>query len=135
MEAATPTPAGPRLVRRVVCAYRPGILPGAWLQAWRRLDRALSRARLDVKATLAPLDDLPDDTDLLVVPPELRDGAAAVAGAGMAVVVAPPAAAADVFRDLVARLAAGTELTAERVDPAAQERPRVVTYRGPTRLD
>ncbi|TME29207.1 MAG: hypothetical protein E6I75_22600, partial [Chloroflexi bacterium] len=68
-------PNAPKVVRRVVCSYKLGWLPGEWLQTWRRLDRVFARAELKVKATLAPLEDLPKDTDILVVPPELREAA------------------------------------------------------------
>src|SRR5258708_5507119 len=73
--APTESEARPKMVRRVVCSYRMGWLPGDWLQTWRRLDRVLARANLKVKATLAPLEDLPEDTDILVVPPDLREAA------------------------------------------------------------
>ena len=59
------------MVRRVVVSYSLGWLPGDWLQTWRRLDRVFARANLKVKAGLHPLEDLPEDTDILVVPPEL----------------------------------------------------------------
>src|SRR5437867_9203362 len=73
-DAVGPT-SGAKMVRRVVCGYRLGWLPGDWLQTWRRLDRLFARSGLNVQATLAPLEDLPTDTDILVVPPELRGAA------------------------------------------------------------
>ncbi|HEY2592468.1 MAG TPA: hypothetical protein VGK33_01055 [Chloroflexota bacterium] len=131
-EAAT----APTLVKRVVCSYHVGWLPGDWLQTWRRLDRTLARAHLRVKATLAPLEDLPDDTDILVVPPELREDAHAAARVGTPILVTPASAAAGAFAELVARLEAGTEFTAEKFDPEAEKaRPKIVTYRGHTLLD
>src|ERR1041384_8362484 len=66
---------GPKLVKRVVVSYKLGWLPGEWLQTWRRLDRVLARANLKVKATLAPLEELPADTGILVVSPDLREAA------------------------------------------------------------
>jgi hypothetical protein len=104
-------------VKRVVVSYRLGWLPGDWLQTWRRLDRVFARANLRVKATLAPLEDLPGDTDILVVPPDLRDEAKAAAPEGTPILVTPASAAAGAFAELVARLEAGTEFTAERIDP------------------
>src|SRR5947209_5275733 len=88
---------GPRMVRRVVCSYQLGWLPGDWLQAWRRLDRAFARANLKVKATLAPLEDLPSDTDILVVPPELRESAREAVPPGTPILVTPAGAAAGAF--------------------------------------
>ena len=126
---------GPRVVRRVVCGYKQGWLPGDWLQTWRKLDRVLARAKLKVKATLAPLEDMPADTDILVVPPDLREAANAAVPPGTPILVTSAAAAAGAFADLVRRLEAGTELSAERVDPADADKPKIVTYRGQTLID
>jgi hypothetical protein len=107
--------AGPKMVRRVVCGYRLGSLPGDWLRTWRRLDRALDGANLKVTAVLAPLEDLPDSVDILVVSPDLREAAHASAPPGTPILVTPAASAAGAFDDLVARLEAGAQFTAERV--------------------
>jgi hypothetical protein len=133
---AEPSPeVGPKLIRRVVVSYRMGWLPGDWLQTWRRLDRVLARANLKVKATLAPLEDLPEDTDILVVPPDLRDAARERARLGTPLLVTPASAAAGAFAELVTRLEAGVDFTAEKVDPADQDKPKIVSYRGHTLLD
>src|SRR5690348_5072836 len=99
-----PTGSSPRQVRRVVCAYRSYSLPGDWLQVWRRLDRVLERSGFKVKATLAPLEELPEDTDVLVVPPELREAAHEAAAPSTPILVTSPAASAGAFADLVKRL-------------------------------
>jgi hypothetical protein len=125
----------PKMVRRVVCSYKLGWLPGDWLQTWRRLDRVFARADLNVKATLAPLEDLPEDTDILVVPPELREAAYAAVRPGLTILVTPAGAAAGAFADLVSRLQAGIEFTAEKVDPDQKNKPKIVSYRGHTLLD
>jgi hypothetical protein len=126
---------GAKMVRRVVCSYQLGWLPGDWLQTWRRLDRLFARSGLNVKATLAPLEDLPTDTDILVVPPELREAARAAALPNTPILVMPASAAAGAFADLVSRLEAGTEFTAEHTDPADNDKPKIVSYRGHTLLD
>jgi hypothetical protein len=133
--AATTPSTDARVVRRVVCAYRQGYLPGDWLQAWRRLDRAFARAELKVKATLSPLEDLPADTDILVVPPDLREAAREAVPPGTPILVTPASAAAGAFGDLVSRLQAGTEFTAEKIDPSEKDKPKIVTYRGHTLVD
>jgi hypothetical protein len=125
----------PRLVRKIVCVYRQGVLPGEWLQTWRRLDRLLNRAGLKIRAVLEPLEDLPADADLIVVEPELREAAEAVIPAGVPLLLTTPPTAASDFADLVRRLEAGTELTAERVDPSEAGGPNIVTYRGGLRID
>ena len=131
----TEVPTGPKLVRRVVCSYKLGWLPGDWLQTWRRLDRVFARAELKVKATLAPLEDLPKDTDILVVPPELREAAREAVPPGTPILVTPASAAAGAFAELVSRLEAGTEFTAEKIDPADKDKPKIVSYRGHTLID
>jgi hypothetical protein len=131
-----PEAAQPKVVKRVVCSYRLGWLPGDWLQTWRRLDRVFARANLRVKATLAPLEDLPEDTDILVVPPDLREDARSAAPPGTPILVTPASAAAGAFAELVARLEAGTDFTAERIDPELEkDKPKIVSYRGHTLLD
>jgi hypothetical protein len=125
----------PKVIRRVVCSYKLGWLPGDWLQTWRRLDRVFARANLNVKATLAPLEDLPADTDILVVPPELRDAAREAVAPGTPILVTPAAAAAGAFADLVTRLETGSDFTAEKIDPAAKDQPKIVSYRGHTLID
>jgi len=134
-ERAPQADSTPKVVRRVVCSYKLGWLPGEWLQTWRRLDRVFARANLNVKATLAPLEDLPVDTDILVVPPNLREAARDAVPPGTPILVTPASAAAGAFTDLVARLEAGTEFTADRVDPAEKDRPKIVSYRGHTIID
>jgi hypothetical protein len=133
-EAIAPQ-AAPLLVRRVVCGYRLGTLPGDWLQTWRRLKRVLERAGFKITATLAPLENLPEDTDILVVPPELREAARKAAAPGVRILITPAANAPRAFADLVKRLEAGDDITAERLDPAGQQGPKIVRYRGATRLD
>lgn len=125
----------PTMVRRVVCSYQLGWLPGDWLQTWRRLDRVFARAGLRVKATLAPLEDLPEDTDILVVPPDLRDAAKNAARPGTPILVTSASAAAGAFAELVTRLEAGTQFTADKVTPEDGEAPKLVSYRGHTILD
>jgi len=126
---------GPKMVRRVVCSYKLGWLPGDWLQTWRRLDRVFARADLKVKATLAPLEDLPEDTDILVVPPDLREAAREAVPPGTPILVTPASAAAGAFADLVSRLEAGTEFTAEKLTQEDRDKPKIVSYRGHTLLD
>ncbi len=126
---------GARLITRVVVGYRIGFLPGEWLQTWRRLDRVLARAQLKVKATMAPLEELPEDTGILVVPPDLREAAREAARPGTPILVTPASSAAGAFNDLVARLEAGTELTADKIDPDEAAGPKIVSYTGYTRID
>lgn len=72
--------AGGAGVRRIVCGYRDGELPGRWLQVYRRLSGTLDRARLPVRAGLAPLGAVPPDAGILIVPADLAAEAAALAG-------------------------------------------------------
>ena len=132
--AEKPGPQG-RLITRVVVGYRLGFLPGEWLQTWRRLDRALARANLKVKATLAPLEEVPKDTGILVVSPDLREAAREAVPPGTPILVTPANAAAGAFNDLVARLEAGTELRADKISEEEAQGPKIVSYTGYTRND
>ncbi len=124
------------MITRIVVGYRLGFLPGEWLQTWRRLDRVLNRAQLKVKATLSPLEELPEDTGILVVPPDLREAARDAAVPGTPILVTPASSAAGAFADLVARLEAGTEVRAEKFDPdEVAAAPKIVSYTGYTRID
>jgi len=136
----TPKPEEPeepkaRLITRVVVGYRLGFLPGEWLQTWRRLDRALARANLKVKATLAPLEEIPEDTGILVVPPDLREAAREAVPPGTPILVTPANAAAGAFNDLVARLEAGTDLRADKISEEEAQGPKIVSYTGYVRND
>jgi hypothetical protein len=133
----TPEPEEPkgRLITRVVVGYRLGFLPGEWLQTWRRLDRALARANLKVKATLAPLEEMPADTGILVVPPDLREAAREAVPPGTPILVTPANAAAGAFTDLVSRLEAGTELRADKISEEEAQGPKIVSYTGYVRND
>jgi hypothetical protein len=134
MDAVSDERPVPRLVRRIVCVYRLGVLPGDWLQTWRRLDRLLDRSGFKVKVLLDPLEDLPADVDLVVAPAEMRELAEAAAPPGVQVLATIPPTAAEDFAALVRRLEAGAELTAERTDPSSDS-PTIVTYRGGLRID
>jgi hypothetical protein len=123
------------VLRRIVCAYRLGLLPGDWLQTWRRLDRLMERSGFKVKVALEPLEDLPEGVDLLVIPADLRAAAEATVPPGVPMVLTTPRTAAEDFAALMRRLEAGTELRAERTDPSAANSPTVVTYRGGLRID
>src|SRR2546421_732810 len=86
MTSCTSSEPGAREVRTVVCAYSEE-LPAAWLQVFRRFERALAKARLRVRVRLLPLDDLPDTFEVLVVSPGLRERAEAL-GTGARIVSA-----------------------------------------------
>jgi hypothetical protein len=128
-------PTEPKLIKRVVVAYRMGFLPGEWLQTWRRLDRLFARANLKVKATLSPLEELPEDTDILVVPPDLREAARETAVPGTPILVVPATAASAAFAELVQKLEEGTEFTAERISAEEADAPKIVSYTGYTRIE
>src|SRR5260221_10980724 len=123
-EVEATTPSGPKLVKRIVCSYRMGWLPGDWLQTWRRLGRRLARAKLKVKATLAPLEDLPEDTDILVVPPDLREAARESAKPGTPILVTPASAAAGALAPLVIPPEAGGRLPPRKGQPPRTEKPQ-----------
>lgn len=121
--------------RRIVVGYRPGSLPGEWLQVWRRLDRVVAHSRMRLRASMEPLDSLPDDTDVLIVEPQLGELAVTTMrpDAVLICVSAPEAGEAiDALMAQLERAATDADLLPE---PRADDAPRIVTYRGSTRLD
>lgn len=116
-----------RLVRDIVCAYTRTELPTAWLQVHRRLEHTVKRAGLRIRVRLYPIEELPEQYDVLVVAPELAAEAARIAP-GVPVITATRQDAAAVATALVQKIEEGDGLYAERVDPNA---PLIVTHRGP----
>jgi hypothetical protein len=119
------TPRERRLVREIVCVFS-GELPTAWLAVFHRFEKRIERAGLQVRVRLAPLEDLPERFDILVVPPELRERARPLA-AGATVLVATRLDAARVADDLVLEIERADAIYAEKADPNA---PKIVTHRG-----
>jgi hypothetical protein len=105
--------AAPRLVRTLVCSYSREELPTSWLRVFHRLEHAMARAGLRVDVRLFPLEDLPEDVDVLVVPPELADRARALRAHARVITTTRQEAAATVQR-IVADLQGGGEIYAER---------------------
>lgn len=117
----------PRLVRSVVCSYSRDELPTSWLRVFHRLEHAMARAGLRVRVRLLPIEDLPDEVDVLVVPPELADRARALR-AGARIVATTRERAGATVSELIRDLESGREIYAERVQ-AGDEAIRV--HRGP----
>lgn len=113
-------------MRTIVCAYARDALPVSWLQVFRRFQRAIERAALDVRVRLHPIDDLPESYEVLVVPPELRARADGLTGGARVIATTREDALAAVTA-LLAELQAGSSLRAESRRPDA---PRVVVQRG-----
>lgn len=112
-----------------MCAYSEE-LPAAWLQVFRRFERALARARLRVRVRLLPLDDLPESFEVLVVSPELR-GRAEALRTGARIVSATRELAAAAADDLVRDLRSGRSIYADEARP---NDPKMVTLRGTEEL-
>jgi hypothetical protein len=119
-------PPAPRLVRTLVCSYSRDELPTAWLRVFHRLEHAMARAGLRVRVRLLPLEDLPEEVDVLVVPPELVDRARA-ARAGARVIATTRQHVAVTAVELTRDLESGREIYAERVKPGE---PEVRVHRG-----
>ena len=114
------------LVRTIVCAYVRAELPTPWLAIFHRFQRVMEKAGLKVRVRLLPLESLPDEFEVLVVPPELQEAAEAVQSGARLIVTTradAPAAAAALLREIEA----GVTLYAEKVRPGE---PQIMTYRG-----
>ena len=114
------------LVRTIVCAYSLDALPVSWMQVSRRCERAIARADLDVRVRLYPLEDLPETFEVLIVAPELRESAVAVAR-GARVLTTTREDALETITELIREIEAGETLHAERVVAGA---PKVAVHRG-----
>jgi hypothetical protein len=116
----------PLLVRTIVCAYTQAELPTPWLAIFHRFERVMEKAGLRIRVRLFPLEELPDGFEVLVVPPELREAAAALQ-TGARVIVTSRADAAAAADALLHEIEDGTTLYAEKVRPGE---PKIMTHRG-----
>lgn len=115
-----------RLMRTIVCAYSRDELPTSWLQVFRRFERAMARARLDIRVRLAPLEELPESFEVLVVAPQLQQRAEALQ-TGARIICTTRQLAPVAVEELLLELQSGQSIYAERADP---DEPRIVVHRG-----
>jgi hypothetical protein len=115
-----------RLVRTIVCAFTQAELPTPWLAIFHRFERTMEKAGLRIRVRLFPLEALPESYEVLVVPPELADAAAAIQTDARVIVTSraeAPAAADALLREIEL----GETLYAEKVRPGE---PKIMTHRG-----
>jgi hypothetical protein len=114
------------LVRTIVCAFTQVELPTPWLAIFHRFERVMEKAGLRIRVRLFPLEKLPESFEILVVPPELADAAAALETRARIIVTsrADAPAAADALLKEIER---GETLYAEKVRPGE---PKIMTHRG-----
>ena len=62
--SATPQPEA-RVIRTVVCAFSRDELPADDLQVFRRFEHSMKKAGLDVRVRLEPIEQLPEQFDVL----------------------------------------------------------------------
>jgi len=115
-----------RVIRTVVCAFSRDELPADDVQVFRRFEHSMKKAGLDVRVRLEPIEQLPEELDVLVVSPALEKKAAAVAGDAI-VMVTTRQTAAEAADRLLAEIARGYPITAAKKDPNA---PIIVRRRG-----
>lgn len=115
------------MIRSIVCAFTREELPTSWLQVFRRFEHAITKAGWKIRVRLEPLEQLPEQYDLIVVSPDLRARAEAATTNGAFVFVTTRQSAADAADQLLRELARGDVLHAEKADPNA---PKIVTHRG-----
>ncbi len=124
------SPVPRRLVRTVVCSYSRDELPVSWLRVFHRLEREIAKAGLRVRVQLAPLEELPETFEVLVVHPSLLERARKIAPEAR--ILGTTREAANVAVDeLMEELRSGERLYAERVTPGE---PRIMVHRGPNVL-
>jgi hypothetical protein len=123
--SATPQPEA-RVIRTVVCAFSRDELPADDLQVFRRFEHSMKKAGLDVRVRLEPIEQLPEEVDVLVVSPALESHAQRLAGDAIVMVTTRQTAAGAADR-LLAEIARGFPITAAKKDPNA---PHIVRRRG-----
>ena len=115
-----------RVIRTVVCAFSRDELPADDVQVFRRFEHSMKKAGLDVRVRLEPIEELPEQLDVLVVSTALEKKAEAVAGDAI-VMVTTRQTAAEAADRLLAEIARGYPITAAKKDPNA---PIIVRRRG-----
>jgi len=116
----------PILVRTIVCAFTQAELPTPWLAIFHRFERVMEKAGLRLRVRLFPLEKLPESFEILVVPPELAEAAAALQ-TGARMIVTSRADAAAAAGALLKEIERGETLYAEKVRPGE---PKIMTHRG-----
>lgn len=120
-----PQSADAPIIGTIVCGYSVEELPVAWLRVFHRFEHAVARARWRIRVRLFPIEELPDEVDILVVPPELAERSAALRP-DVRIIVTTRERAANAVDALLKELEAGT-LRAGRVLPGE---PKIVVHRG-----
>lgn len=115
-----------RLVQTIVCAYIQAELPTPWLAIFHRFERTFEKAGLRIRVRLFPLEELPETFEVLVVPPELQEAAAAL-NTGARLIVATRAEAPAAAAELLSEIERGETLYADRLRPGE---PKIMTHRG-----
>ncbi len=131
----TAAPSSPRRLRRIAFGYTLDNFPGALIVGQHQLTRKLERAGFDVAVSFCPLNDLPADTDILIVAPELVPAACQAAPHSHVQIVENfinhPA-----YDELIEQLQAGKEWMAARLaDRPVTEGGKILHYRGYERID
>ena len=126
----------PTLIRRIVFGYTLDNFPGAIVLGHHQLKRMVARAGFAIKVTLAPLTDLPPDTDLLFIPPELESVAHSLLAPERIHIVEEMVNHPSYAR-LIENLVEGVAITAARRDDptAAENAGNIITYRGNQRVE
>jgi mannitol-specific phosphotransferase system IIBC component len=93
---------------------------------FRRFEASVAKAGWNIRVRLEAIEDLPEQYDVLVVSPALRERAEALEGDAILIVTTRPTAAAAVDQ-LLREIERGDPIAAERKDPNA---PKIVTHRG-----
>ncbi len=115
-----------RTIRTIVCAFSREELPADDLQVFRRFEHSVKKAGWSIRVRLEPIEALPDEYDVLVVSPALREVAEKLESKALLVVTTRQTAGAAVDQ-LLREVERGDPIIAERADPNA---PRIVTHRG-----
>jgi mannitol-specific phosphotransferase system IIBC component len=125
----------PRLIRTIGFVYALDYMPAPLLVGYNQLRRKVERAGFQIEVSLVPLNDLPDDLDILFVPAALET-AARQAVPGKWTIAVESYLNHPSYNALVERLAEGREIRALRTAEIPPAHGNVILrYRGNVRID
>ncbi len=119
------SPPPPLRLGTLVCGYTLEELPVSWLRVFHRFEHAMSRSRWHVRVRLFPIEELPEEVDILVVPPELEERARR-ARPGLRVIVTTREDAAAAVQSVMSELETGLIVA----DVERPGEPRIISHRG-----
>ncbi len=125
-----------RVLKRIVFGYSVDSFSGLQIVGYNQFKRMLARAGFDIAVSLAPLNDLAPDVDILFVSPNLAEPARQAAPRSR-VEVLENFVNHPIYERMIQQLTDGQEWTAARLSErrSAEDGGEIVRYRGYERIE